>query len=334
MQEGESFVFVGEEQQRMRHTPLLRGGVQVRTCADTDHPDTFSFTEGIDFAVDYDLGVICRTPASRIPDWSEHVLSGVSSFDHTMYEDYGNRRFTVYVSYEYDDVCGGEATGFSNRKSAEMLGKLLTKLAEGREIVYVVLGDSISAGGDASEEKYAFCGRLASWLESRYPSGGVSLINKAIPGETSQGGAGRVARDIIPLRPDLVTIGYGMNDQNKYEHGNGVALNDFENNIQTIVDDIRRDCDAEIVLVTPCEPNPLWKHTSGQIGEYAEVIRKIGSRLGIAVADAHALWKLELAAGKTPESLLLNNINHPNDYGHRLYFEAFECVFNLKGKVG
>ena len=44
---------------------------------------------------------------------------------------------------------------------------------------------------------------------------------------------------------------------------------------------------------------------------------------GIDVADAHALWQEELAAGKTSASLLLNNINHPNDYGHTIYHKAF-----------
>ncbi|WP_167859665.1 SGNH/GDSL hydrolase family protein [Paenibacillus cymbidii] len=53
------------------------------------------------------------------------------------------------------------------------------------------------------------------------------------------------------------------------------------------------------------------------------MMRRLGAEYGIGVADAHALWKQELAAGKTPESLLLNNINHPNDYGHGVYFSAF-----------
>ncbi|HOJ11894.1 MAG TPA: hypothetical protein PK733_15070 [Clostridiales bacterium] len=36
----------------------------------------------------------------------------------------------------------------------------------------------------------------------------------------------------------------------------------------------------------------------------------------------------ELVAGKSHESLLLNNINHPNDYGHWLYFKALERLLS------
>ncbi|WP_130610482.1 hypothetical protein [Cohnella abietis] len=57
-------------------------------------------------------------------------------------------------------------------------------------------------------------------------------------------------------------------------------------------------------------------YKSGDIHHYAEMIRRLGDEYGIGVTVAHILWQQELNAGKTPESLLLNNINHPNGYGH------------------
>ena len=33
-----------------------------------------------------------------------------------------------------------------------------------------------------------------------------------------------------------------------------------------------------------------------------------------------------MASKKKPEDLLANNINHPNDFGHWLYFKAFEAL--------
>lgn len=332
VQEAESFVFAEIEKQRMRYAPIAAGGVQVRSHADADHPDAVAFAEGIDFEVDYDSAMISRTANSRIPDWSKHPLYGIHPFDHTQFTDYGNRPYTVYAHYEYDDVAAETGRHGLIRIEDTTFAGLRRKLEDGCEVVYAVFGDSISAGGDASCERYAFYGRLAEWLERRYPQSRVRIVNRAFNGETSEGGAGRVAEDILPLRPDLVTIGYGMNDQNKYEHGCGVPLADYERNIRHIVAEIRRGCVAAIVLVTPCEPNPHWKHTSGQIGEYAEALRKIARGLGIGVADAHLLWRRELDAGKTPESLLLNNINHPNDYGHSVYFKAFQYAFNNTGE--
>jgi hypothetical protein len=40
-----------------------------------------------------------------------------------------------------------------------------------------------------------------------------------------------------------------------------------------------------------------------------------------AYADVYHFW-MSLAARKKPEDLLANNINHPNDFGHWIYFEA------------
>ncbi|MFD0670998.1 SGNH/GDSL hydrolase family protein [Cohnella sp. GCM10027633] len=322
VQEGESFVFVRLERQKTRYAPSASGGVAMRA-----HAGGETFLEGVDFEVDYEGGYLLRTANSRIPDWTAHPLYGVRPFDHEEYPDYSNRDYTVYASYEYEISAENVAVDEGDQASTAALTGLVGKLAAGGEIVYAVLGDSISAGGDASDDSLAFYGRLAAWLEERYPAARVRIVNRSIGGETSEGGAGRVRDDVASLGPDLVTIGYGMNDQNLFEDGNGVALGDYERYIRQMIADIRQSGDAAIVLVTPCEPNPLWQHTSGEIGDYADALRRIGGELGIPVADANAAWRRELAAGKTPESLLLNNINHPNDYGHRLYFEAIRAVF-------
>ncbi len=65
--------------------------------------------------------------------------------------------------------------------------------------------------------------------------------------------------DVLPFQPDLVSFGYGMNDQNLYEHGVGVTPEDFGYNLRHIIEAIRSNGDTDILLVTPCEPNPLWR---------------------------------------------------------------------------
>lgn len=320
-QEAESFVFPGWEKQKTRYVPLRHGGVKMKA-----HAGGTEYAEGVDFEVDYIAGHIVRTPGSRIPDWTSHPLSGVRAFDHTKFPTYSNYDYAVYATYEYEAAEGKEDSPSEVPETAYM-DALREKLSSGGEILFAVLGDSISAGFDASDSGLAFFGRLSAWLKRSYPACRVTVENRAICGETSEGGVSRVLTDIAVLHPDLVTIGYGMNDQNRYEHGNGVSLADYERNIREMIDVIGQSCEAAVILVTPCEPNPLWKHTSGQIGEYADAIRRVGRELQIPVADAHAAWIRELEAGKSPESLLINNINHPSDYGHFLYFEAIRKVF-------
>lgn len=324
-QTAESLVFVGQEKQQLRFHPIVKGSLSLRTHTNSEHVKSVSYKEGKDFIVDYETGLIARTVASSIRDWADHVFFQNLNFDHHLFEEYSNRSFTVFIDYEYEreqhqhQLNAGMSLGASR-----LLKNTMKKLNAGQEAVYVVFGDSISEGGEASEDSYTFYQRFAHRLSAISSSGNLRVVNKAIGGETSTGGAARIEQDIVSNQPDLLTIGYGMNDQNLFEGEVAVPYAIYESNIRTIIETTMRSCETDIVLVTPCEPNPLWKYTSGLMDGYAEVLRRLGKEYDIGVADVNEIWKQELRAGKTPESLLLNNINHPNDYGHWLYYQAFE----------
>lgn len=325
LEQAESFVFVQEAPLRLRYQPLPGAALRVFQKGVPAGTEEVVYEEGADYIYDSAAATLRRTPGSRIPDWANHPFYGLSErFDHSLYAEYSNRPYTVYVEYPHERM----GTAASEPELAEGLSKwlphLASKLRAGEQAHYAVIGDSISAGGEASEPRLAYYQRFADYLAALVPGSNLQLTNQAIGGEASGGGAERIERDIVALQPDLVTIGYGMNDQNQYEHGPGTTLADFEQNLRTMIEAIKGNTAAGLVLVTPCEPNPDWLYTSGKTGEYADVIRKLGAEYEVGVADVHALWQEELAAGKTHGSLLLNHINHPNDYGHYVYFQAFE----------
>jgi Lysophospholipase L1 and related esterases len=329
-QSAESFVFVREEPLPLRHKPRVEAGVAL-----TGHGGGTVFQENVDYVVDYERGLIRRTANSRIPDWSQHPMYGVRNFDHLLYRDYSNLPYTVYAKYEY--TADREETVGDVKRAAEILPRTVAKLTSASPVKYAVLGDSISTGGEASSADCAFFGRLSRYLRERFAADSgaeITIVNKAVGGETSEGGAARVERDVLPLEPDLVTVGYGMNDQNLFATGLAVPPNDFVRNIETIIRRIRNHHDCDIILITPCSPNPLWKHASGKTKDYAEALRELGMKHNIGVADVYAVWEEALAAGKTPESLLLNNINHPNDYGHELYFIALKRLLEGDADAG
>lgn len=324
-QQTEAFVLVRDEELPLRRKPMPGARVRVFSDADKNKADLIEYVEGTDYTVDYINASIRRIAGSRIADWSQHPMYGVSNFDHTEFGDYSNSTYTVYAEYVYaleDDNAVSNPYRLASSLAA-LLPRVAAKLQAGEEVVYVVYGDSISTGGEASQECFAYYRRFADYVREIYPGSSIRIVNKAIGGETSKGGAARVDSDVVPLQPDLVSIGYGMNDQNLYDHGVGVPTEEYEHNLRYIIEAIRSNGDTDIVLVTPCEPNPLWRHTSGAMDGYSDVIHRLSNQYGLGVADVQLLWKQELAAGKTPESLLLNNINHPNDYGHYIYFTAF-----------
>lgn len=317
----EPVVFVGTEPQRLRHRPSSAEGI-VLTGPKTPEGIAAVYRPGIDFVVDAAAGTVRRTEDSAIPDWREHPHYGLDRFDHAQVPYRPNGDFACTIRYDawVDDA----APGPSVPPMQESLPSVYRKLADGEAVTYVVYGDSISAGYEASVPALSYAERFAASLRDRFPGAAVVLHNKALPGEGSYGGVKRID-EVIALAPDLVTIAYGMNDQNRNpDGGNATALDAFERNIAAMTRGIREKTGADVMLVTPCLPNPRWTYASENAPAFAEAIRQVGSSMGVPVADAQRLWLAELAAGKSHESLLFNNLNHPNDYGHGVYAAALE----------
>jgi acyl-CoA thioesterase I len=327
-QSSESVVMIHCQKHKLRHNSIVEGSVSLRSKADLFSLDNISYIEGKDFILDFQEGTIHRTPGSIIPDWSTNVLYGVENFDHTQYDEYGNEPFTLYIDYGY--LNHSIANNLQSIRNKDYMSRTRSKLQKGEEITYLIYGDSISTGAEASREEFKYFHRFYDEIQNQYPKSKVNMMMKAIGGEDSIGGLLRLDHDVLSFKPDLISIGYGMNDQNKMDNGNEVPLDDFQDNLRKIIESIKQSTIAEIILLTPCIPNPLWKHSSGDAGKYADVLRKLGNEYDIGVADLQKIWSLEIDAGKTHESLLTNNINHPNDYGHSLYFKALETVLNLE----
>ncbi|SFB39201.1 Lysophospholipase L1 [Cohnella sp. OV330] len=327
-QQNEAFVFVGEAAMPFRYPPDRAEPPTLRSQADASCPGAVAFEEGADYLVDYERGTIRRTKRSRIPDGALHPLHGAVRFDHTNI-DCSNRAYTVYADYRIAGTDDGETWATAHARDNRPRRRLGNG-KKGGDAVYVVFGDSISAGGDASDEKYMYFNRFLQYVNERAMGGGVRLINRSVGGETSEGGWKRIREDVAALRPALVSIAYGMNDQNLYDTGLEVEPDAYAKHLRDMIACLREIPDCEIVLVTPCSPHPAWKHASGRSGEYADAVRRLSAECEVGVADVYAAWQRELAAGKTPNCLLLNHINHPNDYGHQIYYETLVDWFERR----
>jgi hypothetical protein len=86
---------------------------------------------------------------------------------------------------------------------------------------------------------------------------------------------------------------------------------------------IRNEAGAEVILFSAFPPNPQWKFGSHRMEEYEAATHRVARDMSCAFADVFNNWKA-LAARKKPEDLLGNNINHPNDFGHWIYFRVLE----------
>ena len=317
---GESVVLAGLEPASLAFVPLAAKGIEVRSTYREGLPQTVHYQPGRDYLLG-DSGQIRRTPESRIPDFRTNILYGKEDFRHDQFPGFGNGRFFAYVDYFPREKWAPPAVrpelGWARLRHTR---DKLYAAGTGRIIAF---GDSITAGGDASEPGLIFWERWAAALRRKYPRAIIETVNGATGGDTTVQGLQRLQEKVLQRKPDLVLVGFGMNDHNR--EGFGVPLDQFEKDLRTMVDRIRAAGDADVLLFSPFPPNPKWHYGSHNMEAYAAATEHVAHEKECAFADVYHLW-VGLAARKKPEDLLANNINHPNDFGHWIYFQAFQAV--------
>lgn len=315
-QTGESLVLIGQEPANLAFMPSRSRPIDVRSTYRNGLPKTMHYETGRDYVLT-GSGGIQRTLDSRIPDFGTNMLYGKEDFNHSQFPGYGNGPFFVYVDYHHREAW--KADPAKAEFSARALPSMRKKLVDGGVLRIIAYGDSITAGGEASEPGLIFWERWAEALRTKYPNARIETVNGATGGDATAQGLQRLQEKVLSQKPDLALIGFGMNDHNR--EGYGVPLGKFGENLRAMIDRIRADSSAEIVLFSAFPPNPKWHFGSHNMGAYAEATEKVAREKHCAFADVYHSWQ-RFAARKKPEDLLGNNINHPNDFGHWIYFQA------------
>ena len=216
---------------------------------------------------------------------------------------------------EVDYVRAKAWTGYVPAFAGDALGSVIGKLRRKEPIRLVVTGDSISAGANASSKgapphmpSYPIL--LARQLELTYGTT-VELINVAKGGATTEGGLLNIQK-VVVAKPDLVIIAYGMND---------VAARNptrYVQNVQRMIDTVRTNTPAQFILVATSRANPEWSWTP--VDEFVKYRDALAALCGpdVVLVDATSLWS-QMLDRKRYHDLTGNGVNHPNDFGHRLY---------------
>jgi len=200
------------------------------------------------------------------------------------------------------------------------LPNTFARLRAGKPITIGVSGDSISAGGDASALAKAppfmpaFPELVCAQLQHTYKSE-VTLKNRAVGGWSVANGVGDLDK-LMAEKPNLYIVAYGMNDVGRRDpkwYGGQTKL---------IVDRIRAaDKEAEIILVSTMLGHKEWVHTPREMfPKYRDELKALTGP-GVVLADVTAVWETMLTH-KHDHDLTGNGLNHPNDFGHRLYAQT------------
>ena len=118
-----------------------------------------------------------------------------------------------------------------------------------------------------------------------------------------------MAEKVADAKPDLVILAFGMN--------HGEAAPAFGATMGELLAAVARGCpDADMILVAPMTCTPRMRPAQHFIG-YRDVLRQMETPT-VALADVTTPW-LKLLERKPFADLSGNNVNHPNDFGHRVY---------------
>ncbi|UKS27955.1 GDSL-type esterase/lipase family protein [Paenibacillus sp. HWE-109] len=211
-----------------------------------------------------------------------------------------------------------------------------------RAVVYVALGDSVTQGimeAGAFEYESVYHNLVKKRIEHRYPGTVINVINSGVGGDTAHESRKRWERDVLLYQPDLVTIKFGLNDMHQGMEG----LGRYIDSIQDLVDCIRKETNAEVLLMTP---SMAMKHDNryipdgykvyvadflkaaheGVLEAYARSLRVFAETNQIPFLDVYAMWEQMEREGIDIHERLTNGLNHPDRKFHAELADAIETL--------
>ena len=189
------------------------------------------------------------------------------------------------------------------------------------------LGDSITQQGDYSA---GYLNLVMSALEAN----GIRAVKipAGISGHKSNQMLGRLDRDVLQKKPQIMTLSCGVND---VWHGKrGVPLEDYKKNITQIVDKAQSaGIRVYILTATMITENPQHANNK-KLAAYNDFLRALAKEKSCVLVDLNADMHKEIAAvrAKHPEikgNLLTVDGVHMNPLGNMMMAEGILRAFGL-----
>jgi len=186
----------------------------------------------------------------------------------------------------------------------------------------IVLGDSITKGvrpGVKPDETFAAL--LAEALRRRGITGEVR--NVGIGGERTDQALVRLDRDVLALRPRVVTVMYGTNDSyvDRGARMSRISVDQYRENLVRLVTRLRKG-GAQPVLMTPprwardAAPNGLGENPNVPLEPYVQACREVAREQRVPLVDHFEGWTRANSRGVDLRDWTTDGC-HPNPRGHQ-----------------
>ena len=234
------------------------------------------------------------------------------------------------VSYFHEDKWNGPVP----QGKSDKFVNVIRKLKGGKPCKFLFYGDSISTGcnasgteqgGNTSPHMPPFPDLICDYLREKYRAD-IELINTSVGGMSTKWGLDNIDERVIAYSPDMVFIAFGMNDP-------ATPRSRYKEMVTEMIEKTHKALpDTAIMLVSSILPNNESDETwfANQCVFHIDLAEIEKEYAFVGLADVTVMQEHMLKTGKRYRDMTANNINHPNDFGHRLYAQVI--LTTLLGK--
>lgn len=215
--------------------------------------------------------------------------------------------------------------------AAKLLPKSWKKLENGEKIRILAWGDSVTDANYLPNKDDRWQVQFVERLRKRFPKAEIELITEAWGGRNTTaykneppGSPKNYKEKVLDLKPDLIVMEF-VNDswlkKPQLDEAYGKIRDEFH------------EIGAEWIILTPHYVRPDWmgltscRDCDDDPREYVKAVREFGTANNIAVADAAKRYGHLWREGIPYLTLMMNNINHPNAAGMKIFADALMELF-------
>lgn len=329
--EGESVLFIKQETTGEARASVLFPILEVLAVRNSAGDVTYE--NGKDFVWKPESREIVLPAGSRIPSRTPQELrrpEKTQPYQLTHRDGNGEILFGAQLEYAGMQTCityrhaPGLWTSAVPKFDPQVLPRSIAHLANRQPLSIVTLGDSISAGANASAQynappyQPAYPELVRRHLAERH-GGDVSMVNLSVGGKDTAWGLTQVDK-VAEANPDLVIIAFGMNDSA------GRPVQSYLDNTRNMIAGIRKlRPECEFILVASMLGNRDWVRLKPEaFPQYRDALKELVEP-GVALADITSVWTGILEFKKDWDQTG-NGVNHPNDFGHRIYAQVITTL--------
>lgn len=206
-------------------------------------------------------------------------------------------------------------------------------LKPGEVIVFV--GDSITMEGG---EGGGFVRLLKDHLDRTYTHLHVKVLNAGVSGNKAEDVLDRLARDVVPLRPDWVVVSVGINDvwhRLENDRHQDLHLIHYGKALEQIVDTLQREKIKVALCTTTVIAEDLESKGNRRLAAYNNIVRSVATVRDCLLIDVNRAFLQECerqtGEGSFVRKRLTRDGVHLNSAGNQLMASSILEGFGFGG---